>query len=89
MPKHFINSFLNPRRIPAGQAARYLGVSRSKFLQNVKTGVYPKPIRDGGNTLWDVRVLDNMVDAQSGLDVANELACLIHEAFGPGSDSLV
>lgn len=73
MSKYFFESFLRPRRLHAEQAAKYLGVSRSKFLEKVKIGVYPKPIHDGGNTLWDIHLLDKMVDAQSGLRSMDDL----------------
>lgn len=56
-----------PRMLSSDLAALYMGVSRSKFLSRVDQHVYPAPTRDGGNTLWDVRVLDRYLDTRSGL----------------------
>lgn len=56
-----------PRMLSADLAALYMGVSRSKFLARVGQHTYPAPTRDGGNTLWDLRVLDRYLDKRSGL----------------------
>lgn len=56
-----------PRMLSADLAALYMGVSRSKFLARVERHIYPDPIRDGGNTLWDQRILDRYLDKRSGL----------------------
>ena len=56
-----------PRMLSADLAALYMGVSRRKFLARVEQHSYPAPTRDGGNTLWDKHVLDQYLDARSGL----------------------
>ncbi|WP_375292252.1 hypothetical protein [Sphingomonas melonis] len=56
-----------PRMLSADLAALYMGVSRSKFLARVDQHTYPAPTRDGGNTLWDLRLLDRYLDKRSGL----------------------
>lgn len=56
-----------PRMLSADQAALYMGVSRSKFLSRVDQHTYPSPTKDGGNTLWDLHVLDRFIDKRSGL----------------------
>lgn len=57
-----------PRRLDEREAAAYLGISLSKFRVGWQAKVprYPQPTRDGGNVLWDIKVLDAHVDAESG-----------------------
>ena len=57
-----------PRRMQADMAAMYLGISRSKFLEGVG-GKYPKPVKDGGNSLWHIEDLDAAADSLKGLPV--------------------
>jgi excisionase family DNA binding protein len=47
-----------PRALRADDAANYLGMSRSKFLDLVADGILPKPRRGHGLVLWDRRELD-------------------------------
>lgn len=49
---------LQPRGLRADDAATYLGMSRSKFLTLVADGILPKPRRNHGLVLWDLRDLD-------------------------------
>ena len=42
----------------ANQAAAYLSMSRSSFLQLVAQGTMPKPTRIGGMVMWDRLALD-------------------------------
>ncbi len=42
-------------------AAAYCGVSRTKFLHDVG-GKYPKPIKDGRNSLWYIEDLNEALD---------------------------
>jgi predicted DNA-binding transcriptional regulator AlpA len=54
----------NPRRaLRREDAARYVGVSPTKFDQLVNDGRMPKPFRIDGCTLWDIRELDDAIDA--------------------------
>ena len=47
-----------PRALRADDAANYLGMSRSKFLDLVADGILPKPRRAHGLVLWDRKELD-------------------------------
>lgn len=47
-----------PLALRADDAAAYLGMSRSKFLQLVADSILPKPRRAHGLVLWDRRELD-------------------------------
>ncbi len=55
-----------PRRMQAPFAAAYMGVSKTKFLDGVKAGHYPKPYHDGSNTLWYIEDLDESLDRLKG-----------------------
>ncbi len=50
-----------PRRMKAPLAAAYCGVSRTKFLHDVGRK-YPRPVKDGGNSLWYREDLDDALD---------------------------
>ncbi len=50
-----------PRRMQAPLAAAYCGVSRTKFLHDVG-GKYPKPVKDGRNSLWYIEDLNEALD---------------------------
>ncbi len=56
-----------PGRLSEAMAADYLSCSLTKFRDRVKAGIYPPPIRDGGNVYWARRRLDHFIDAQHGL----------------------
>jgi len=47
-----------PRAMRANQAAAYLSMSRSSFLQLVAQGTMAKPSRIGGMVMWDRLALD-------------------------------
>lgn len=49
-------------------AARYIGVSPTKFDQLVADGRMPKPIHIDGCVVWDLRTLDLAFDALSTQD---------------------
>ena len=60
----------DPRFLDRAEAARYLGVSATTFDQEVKTGLWPAPIRRGttGRALtWDRLALDRAADRLSNL----------------------
>ena len=56
-----------PRLLSVELAAAYLSISRAHFLDGVKAGRWPAPIRHGKRTLWDRQRLDGLVDVLSGL----------------------
>ena len=47
-----------PRGLSREGAARWIGVSTTKFDQMVKSGQMPKPKKIGGRRIWDRSVLD-------------------------------
>lgn len=51
-----------PRGLNADLAAAYVGVSRTKFLEEVDTGIWPKGERRGGRVIWDRVKLDKAWD---------------------------
>lgn len=55
-----------PARMKSADAADYMGVSLTKFLTGVKTGYYPQPVKDGGNTLWHRASLDEWLARERG-----------------------
>ena len=60
---------VSPRRgLRREEAARYVGVSPSKFDALVSDGRMPKPKRIDGCVVWDLRRLDLAWDALSGDD---------------------
>lgn len=53
-----------PRRgLRREEAAEYVGLSASKFMELVKDGRMPKPIAIDGRLVWDVHQLDASFDA--------------------------
>jgi excisionase family DNA binding protein len=57
-----------PRAMRADQAAAYLAMSRSTFLQLVADGTMPKPTRIGGMVMWDRLALDLAFDELSEVE---------------------
>ena len=63
---------VSPRRgLRRGEAARYVGVSPSKFDALVSDGRMPKPKRIDGCVVWDLRRLDLAWDALGSDDEAS------------------
>lgn len=56
-----------PARMDAAMAALFLGISQTKFLEDVEAGSKPQPIADGKRKLWARRQLEQFVDAEFGL----------------------
>ncbi|MCJ2012051.1 XRE family transcriptional regulator [Methylobacterium sp. J-076] len=55
-----------PRRGLSRQvAARYVGISITKFDELVGDGQIPRPLRIGSRTIWDLRKLDAAFDLLS------------------------
>lgn len=58
------------RILDLAEAAEYVGVSATLFLEEVERGMWPRPMRRGASgrrTTWDVRALDAAADLASGL----------------------
>jgi predicted DNA-binding transcriptional regulator AlpA len=52
-----------PRRgLRREDAARYVGISTTKFDECVKDGRMPKPFRIDARVIWDLRRLDAAID---------------------------
>jgi hypothetical protein len=56
-------SSLPPRGLSREQAAEYIGVGVTKFLEMVKDGRMPQPKRIDNRVIWDTRKLDPAFDA--------------------------
>lgn len=54
---------LPPRGLRREEAARYIGVSPTKFDGMVKAGEMPQPKHIGGRRVWDQLALDLAFDA--------------------------
>ena len=54
-----------PRMMNADRSAAYLDISKTKFLEGVEGGVWPRPRDVGGLPRWDRLDLDSAVDAMS------------------------
>jgi predicted DNA-binding transcriptional regulator AlpA len=55
-------SSMPPRGLSRIEAARYIGVSPSKFDEMVRDGRMPRPKRVDARKVWDIRRLDNAFD---------------------------
>jgi excisionase family DNA binding protein len=55
--KHLLPN-LPPRGLSREEAARYVGVSPTKFDQMVEDGRMPNPRRIDGRKVWDLRMVD-------------------------------
>jgi hypothetical protein len=58
------------RFLDADEAAAYVGVSQTLFLEEVGQGLWPQPLRRGASgrrTTWDLKALDAAADLASGL----------------------
>ena len=56
-----------PRRgLSRQEAARYVGISTTKFDELIREGQMPEPFRIGSRTIWDLRKLDAAFDLLSG-----------------------
>ncbi|MCJ2012660.1 helix-turn-helix transcriptional regulator [Methylobacterium sp. J-076] len=64
-----------PRRgLSRQEAARYVGISTTKFDDLVREGEMPQPFRIGSRTIWDLRKLDAAFDLLSGPEEPNSFA---------------
>lgn len=56
-----------PRLLSLAQTGAYLGVSERYVEYRRQSADFPHPIRMGRRLLWDRKVLDQWVDAMSGI----------------------
>ena len=59
------------RGLRRDEAARYIGISPTKFDQLVAHGRMPKPVRIDGCVIWDLRQLDLAFDVLREPDQVN------------------
>lgn len=61
-----------PRRgLCREEAAKYVGVSTTKFDTMIKDGRMPKPKKIDGRVVWDIRRLDSAFDALPDEGIGN------------------
>jgi len=53
---------IQPRGMRVEQAAFYVGMGRTKFLELVENKTFPQPLHIDGLRIWDVRLLDATLD---------------------------
>jgi len=66
-----------PRGMNRLEAARYVGVSPTKFDAMITDGLMPRPKRAGGRVIWDRFALD-----QAFADLPDQSVNLIDAQFG-------
>ena len=54
---------INARGLRADDAAAYLGMGKTKFLELVDNGTIPRPMNLGGIRIWDRFDLDAVLEA--------------------------
>jgi predicted DNA-binding transcriptional regulator AlpA len=54
---------ISPRGLRADYAAAYIGMSKTKFLELVQSGVVPRAIEIDGIKIWDRFDLDAVIEA--------------------------
>jgi predicted DNA-binding transcriptional regulator AlpA len=57
------NRLTNPRGLRADDAAAYLGMGKTKFLELVGKGMIPRAFEIDGIKIWDRLDLDAVIDA--------------------------
>lgn len=55
-----------PRLMGALLSSAYVGLGRTAFLEGVRRGDWPGPVKYGRRRLWDRKQLDRTVDSMSG-----------------------
>jgi hypothetical protein len=58
---------LKPRGLSADEAAAYVGVCKTKFLDEVRAGIWPPGDKRKGRVIWDRVLLDRAFDQRSGI----------------------
>lgn len=54
----------NPKKKTLG----VMGIGRTSWLEGVKSGIYPKPIKIGRSTLWRVDQIRELIEELGGTD---------------------
>ena len=63
MPAKIQEPLINARGLRADNAAAYLGMGKTKFLELVDNGTIPRPAALGGIRIWDRFDLDAVLEA--------------------------
>ena len=77
MPTASLLPLPTKRILDLAEAAEYVGVSVTLFLEEVEKGMWPRPMRRGASgrrVTWDVRALDAAADRHLGLPLPNLVA---------------
>lgn len=62
--RHIAPIIATPRRgLSCPEAALYIGLSQSKFLELVSNNKMPKPLRVDRRVIWDIQDLDRAFEA--------------------------
>lgn len=62
-----------PRWMSDDVAAAYVGVSTTRFLEEVEAGTWPKPTKRASRVVrWDRALLDRASDRESGIAVTTQ-----------------
>lgn len=73
---------IEPRGLTCDEAARYCGISASRFLSLVADGTLPAPMPFAGKVkVWDRKAIDRVYDRVSGIgspDQGNEWMTALH-----------
>ncbi len=72
--------FYPPRLMSVDEAARYVGLGRTKFLDMIDAGIFPRPKNVGGKTLWDRIALDTCASDMPDAPRANRIDAAISAA---------
>lgn len=63
---------IQPRLLREGDAAQYVGRSKTSFREQVRASILPAPLTRNGNVrLWDRHALDKYVDSLRGESAAS------------------
>jgi excisionase family DNA binding protein len=76
---------MQPRGLSADEAARYVGVGRTKFEEMVRTGTMPRGRRIDGRVVYDRYALDLAFNdlPEDGARRGNGIDAILNGAGGP------
>ena len=66
------NHLISPRGLRADDAAEYLGIGKTKFLELVDRGTIPRAVIIDGIKIWDRFDLDAVIDGAKEEDTPAE-----------------
>ena len=66
------NQLINPRGLRADDAASYLGMSKTKFLELVDKGTIPRAFTIDSIKIWDRFDLDAVIDAAKEVEAPSK-----------------